>query len=91
MKLVESILTKYTCYVAGRKIQVKGLMLHSVGCPQPNSSVFIRNWNQTNYKNACVHAFVDGNDGAVYQTSPWNHGGWHCGGSENHPHWCRAM
>ena len=30
MKLVESILTKNPCYTAGRKITVKGLMLHSV-------------------------------------------------------------
>ena len=33
MKLVQSILTKNPCYTAGRKIAVKGLMLHSVGCP----------------------------------------------------------
>ena len=45
MKLVQSILTKNPCYTAGRKITVKGLMLHSVGCPQPKASVFIKNWN----------------------------------------------
>ena len=28
MKLVQSILTKNPCYTAGRKITVKGLMLH---------------------------------------------------------------
>ena len=28
MKLVESILTKNPCYTAGRKITVKGLMVH---------------------------------------------------------------
>ena len=44
MKLVQSIMTKNPCYTAGRKITVKGLMLHSVGCPQPNASVFIKNW-----------------------------------------------
>ena len=33
MRLVESFLTKNPCYTAGRKITVKGLMLHSVGCP----------------------------------------------------------
>ena len=37
MKLVESILTKNPCYTAGRTITVKGLMLHSVGCPQPSA------------------------------------------------------
>lgn len=39
MKLVQSILTKNDCYKSGRKITVKGLMLHSVGCSQPNASV----------------------------------------------------
>ena len=82
MKLVQSILTKNPCYTAGRKITVKGLMLHSVGCPQPRASVFINNWNSPSYNNACVHGFIDGNDGTVYQTLPWNHRGWHAGGAE---------
>lgn len=90
MKLVESILTKNPCYTAGRKITVKGLMLHSVGCPQPKASVFINSWNSTGYTAACVHGFIDGNDGTVYQTLPWNHRGWHCGsgskGSGNNTH-----
>lgn len=86
MKLVESILTKNPCYTAGRKITVKGLMLHSVGCPQPKASVFINNWNSASYDKACVHAFIDGNDGTVYQTLPWNHRGWHGGGSSNNTH-----
>ena len=90
MKLVESFLTKNPCYTAGRKITVKGLMLHSVGCPQPKASVFINSWNSPSYDNACVHGFIDGNDGTVYQTLPWNHRGWHCGsgskGSGNNTH-----
>ena len=83
MKLVKSILTKNPCYIAGKKITVKGLMLHSVGCPQPRASVFINNWNRADYDNACVHAFIDGNDGTVYQTLPWNHRGWHCASGKN--------
>lgn len=86
MKLVQSILTKNPCYTAGRKIEVKGLMLHSVGCPQPKASVFINNWNSASYDRACVHGFIDGNDGTVYQTLPWNHRGWHAGGSANNTH-----
>ena len=86
MKLVQSILTKNPCYTAGRKITVKGLMLHSVGCPQPKASVFINSWNSPSYDNACVHGFIDGNDGTVYQTLPWNHRGWHCGASGNNTH-----
>lgn len=83
MKLVKSILTKNPCYTAGRKITVKGLMLHSVGCPQPKASVFINSWNSASYTAACVHGFIDGNDGTVYQTLPWNHRGWHCGSGSN--------
>ncbi len=90
MKIVESILTKNPCYTAGRKIAVRGLMLHSVGCPQPDAAVFINSWNQASYDKACVHGVIDGNDGIVYQTLPWDHRGWHCGagvnGSANNTH-----
>lgn len=83
MEIVNSILTKNPCYTAGRKITVKGLMLHSVGCSQPKASVFINSWNKESYSRACVHAFIDGNDGKVYQTLPWDHRGWHAGSSIN--------
>ena len=90
MKLVESILTRNPCYTAGRKITVKGLMLHSVGCPQPKASAFISSWNSPSHGSSCVHGFIDGNDGTVYQTLPWNYRGWHCGsgskGSGNNTH-----
>ena len=90
MKLAESILTRNPCYTTGRKITVKGLMLHSVGCPQPKASVFINSWNSPSHDTSCVHGFIDGNDGTVYQTLPWNHRGWHCGsgskGSGNNTH-----
>jgi hypothetical protein len=90
MKLVESIMTRNPCYTAGRKITVKGLMLHSVGCPQPKASAFINSWNNPSHGSSCIHGFIDGNDGTVYQTLPWNHRGWHCGsgnkGSGNNTH-----
>lgn len=90
MNLIQSILTNNPCYKAGRKITVKGLMLHSVGCPQPSAAVFVRNWNKASYDRACVHGFIDGNDGTVYQTLPWNRRGWHAGsgkkGSANNTH-----
>ena len=90
MKLVEAFLTRNPCYRAGKKIKVKGIMLHSVGCPQPRASVFIGNWNQESFDDACVHAFIDGKEGSVYQTLPWAHRGWHCAsgkkGSGNNSH-----
>lgn len=86
MEIVESILTQNPCYKAGKKIQVKGLMLHSVGCPQPSAEVFVRKWNSPDASRACVHAFIDGNTGKVYQTLPWEHRAWHGGGSSNNTH-----
>ena len=66
MKLVESIMTKNPCYTVGKKIAVKGLMLHSVGCPQPRASAFINSWNRVDYTRACVHGFID--DGVIIGT-----------------------
>ena len=90
MKIIKSILTKNPCYKAGKKIAVKGGVLHSVGCPQPSAEVFVKNWNREDYDRACVHAFIDGKTGDVYQTLPWNHRGWHSGqgkkGSANDTH-----
>lgn len=88
MKIISSFLTKNDCYKAGRKIKVKGLMIHSVGCPQPKASVFMNQWNRSG-KAVCVHGFIEP-DGSVYQTLPWDHRGWHCAsgskGSGNNTH-----
>lgn len=85
MTIVQSILTQNDCYKRNRKIKVKGLMLHSVGSPQPSAKVFVNNWNRSGIEK-CVHAFIDANDGKVYQTLPWDHRGWHAGGSANDTH-----
>ena len=85
MKITKSLLTKNPCYKAGKTIKVKGLMLHSVGCPQPSAMAFVESWN-TPTSNVCVHGFIDGNTGEVYQTLPWNYRGWHCGSSANGTH-----
>lgn len=86
MNIIESIMTLNPCYTANKKITVKGLMLHSVGCNQPKASVFIKRWNKTTFKNKCVHGFIDANTGDVHQTLPWNHRGWHAGGKANNTH-----
>lgn len=88
MKLVESIMTKNPCYSKGRKLDngVRGLMLHSVGCNQPKALAFINNWNKPSYDRACVHGFIDANDGTIYHTLPWNWRGWHAGGAANNTH-----
>lgn len=86
MQIKETILTNNPCYKAGKTIAVKGLMLHSVGCPQPSALVFVNNWNKSTYDRACVHAFIDGNTGVIYQCLPWSHRGWHGGGASNNTH-----
>lgn len=97
MQIVEAFLTQNPCYKANveradaryRKFQdegPKGLMLHSVGCAQPDASVFVDRWNKPTYTKACVHAFIDANTGDVWQTLPWNFRGWHGGGSCNNTH-----
>lgn len=62
----------------------KGLILHSVGCPQPKAQVFANIWNKANYEVA-VHAVLQA-DGTVIQCLPWNFRGWHAGGSANNTH-----
>ena len=84
MNLIQNYLTESGCYKAGRHITVKGLMIHSVGCPQPKADVFMKNWNRAD-ANACVHAIVEP-DGDVYQLLPWDFRGWHCGGGANNTH-----
>ncbi len=88
MNIKQNIVTKNPCYTCGRTIAVKGLMIHSVGCPQPRASVFANNWNKAGV-NKCVHAVLQA-DGTVLQLLPWNRRGWHCGsgskGSGNNTH-----
>lgn len=84
MKIVENLLTSNPCYYGDGYISPKGLMLHSVGCPQPDGKVWCNAYAYNS--DACVHAFIDANNGTVYQTLPWSHRGWHGGGSSNDTH-----
>lgn len=86
MNIIESFLTNNPCYKKHRTITIKGLMIHSVGCAQPNASVFIKKWNKETYTRACVHGFIDAKTGNIYQCLPWNYRGWHCAGSGNNTH-----
>ena len=87
MKIIEAVAVKNKCYQAGAPLTPRGIMLHSVGTPQPSAAVFARSFNQ--YQpggvSVCVHAFAQA-DGTVYQTLPWEMRGWHCGGSANSTH-----
>ena len=84
MEIIEAFATQNKCYKIGSTFTPSGLMLHSVGCPQPSAAVFARNFNQyqPGGQSVCVHAFIQA-DGSVYQTLPWWMRAWHCGGAAN--------
>ena len=97
MNLVKKYITRNPCYQANvdkadsryttfQKRGPLGLMLHSVGCAQPDALVFIKRWDNENYDKASIHGVIDANNGTVYQTMPWNFRAWHCGGSANDTH-----
>lgn len=87
MQIIQAFTTKNKCYQAGAPLTPRGIMLHSVGTPQPSAEVFARSFNQyqPGGQSVCVHAFVQA-DGTVYQTLPWQMRAWHCGGSANQSH-----
>lgn len=84
MELVQQIAVNSDCYKSNKQITVQGLVIHSVGCPQPSAQVFANTWNKPGQR-ACVHAVAD-NNGLVIQCLPWNWRGWHVGGSANNTH-----
>ena len=84
MKIIKQLSIKNDCYQLNQKMNVKGLVLHSVGCSQSRASVFANTWNRPNYEVA-VHAVLQA-DGTVYQCLEWNQIGWHAGGSLNKTH-----
>lgn len=104
MNLNKLILTENACYKAGRKITVKGIMVHSTGANNPwlkryvgpddgklGKNQYNNHWNtyHPGGREVCVHGFIgklaDGTV-ATYQTLPWDHRGWHAGGSANNTH-----
>lgn len=87
MEIIEAFATQNKCYKIGSTFTPSGLMLHSVGCPQPSAAVFARNFNQyqPGGQSVCVHAFIQA-DGSVYQILPWWIRAWHCGGAANNTH-----
>ena len=87
MEIVEAFTTKNKCYQAGAALVPRGLMLHSIGTPQPSAAALARYFDQyqPGGQSVCVHAFVQA-DGTVYQTLPWEMRAWHCGGSANGTH-----
>lgn len=87
MDIIEAFATKNKCYQVGAPLTPQGIMLHSIGVPQPNAAVMARSYNQyqPGGQSVCVHGFIQ-RDGTYYQTLPYNLRAWHCGGSANGTH-----
>lgn len=87
MEIIEAFAAKNKCYQAGAALVPRGLMLHSIGAPQPSAAALVRYFDQyqPGGQSVCVHAFAQA-DGTVYQTLPWEMRGWHCGGAANNTH-----
>ncbi len=86
MEITERLMTRNDCYSAGRKIDVKGIMIHSTAVPGVRAGEWYDMWNRSysageTDRQVCVHAFCDDTD--IYQYLPWDHRGWHAGGAAN--------
>lgn len=87
MDIIEAFATKNKCYQVATPLTPQGIMLHSIGVPQPNAAVMARSYNQyqPGGQSVCVHGFIQ-RDGTYYQTLPYTMRAWHCGGSANGTH-----
>ena len=87
INIVEAIVTANKCYQIGAPLTPQGIMLHSIGTPQPNAAVMARSYNQhqPGGRSVCVHGFIQ-RDGTYYQTLPYTMRAWHCGGAANATH-----
>lgn len=87
INIVEAIATANKCYQAAIPLYPQGLMLHSIGCPQPNAAVMAHRYDtyQPGGQSVCVHGFVQ-RDGTYYHILPYDMIAWHCGGSANSTH-----
>ncbi len=89
MNLTTKYMTRNDCYTADRKITPKGIMVHSTATPGVMAASWFSRWDKS-YKageierQVCVHAFLDAKE--ICQYLPWDHRGWHCGGSGNNTH-----
>lgn len=87
INIVKAFATTNKCYQIGTPLKPRGIMLHSIGCPQPNAAVMARYYNQyqPGGQSVCVHGFIQ-RDGTYYHTLPYTMRAWHCGGAANATH-----
>jgi len=102
MNLHKLIFVNNPCFIAGKTIIPRGIMVHSTGANNPTLKRYVgpddgllgtnrynNHWNNVGTRRVCVHGFIGKlADGTVatYQTLPWNHRAWHCAGNGNDTH-----
>ena len=82
--LTQSFIRNNRTFSNPQTITVRGLMIHSVGTPQPSASVFIRNWDRA-AASTSVHGVIE-SGGRAFQLLPWTNRAWHAGGAANNTH-----
>lgn len=59
MEMITKYMTKNGLYNKNAIINVKGMILHSVGCPGDKAENWFNSWNKASYSRALVHGFID--------------------------------
>lgn len=81
MKRKTAYQTNNRAYTCSRTISVKGAMLHSYGCPQPDPNILAKRWNSPDVS-VCVHAHVGKDEAIITLPCTEKKGvarrGWHC-------------
>lgn len=80
MQITEAICTGNSRYRANQRLTPRGVVLHSIGTPQPSAQV-LRDYWQRNGSPYVVHYMVD--DTKVLHTMPDNYKCWHVGSPGN--------
>lgn len=80
MVITEAICTGNSRYKAAQKFTPRGVVLHSIGTPQPKASVLWNYW-QNNGSQYVVHYMVD--DTQILHCMPDNYKCWHVGSPGN--------
>jgi hypothetical protein len=74
LPITKRYITKNDCYKRARGIVPEGILIHSLGVPQPNADVIINTWDKDGYGIA-THAIVETK--RIIQVLPWTY---RCGG-----------
>lgn len=78
--IIKSYVTQNSRYKAAEPLNPIGVILHSIGCPQPKAKVLHDNW-AANSSPYCTHYVLD--DTEIYHCMPHYYKCWHIGSPGN--------